>query len=127
MNIEIKNTHYPYVDFASGIMILWMILFHAIAHVWTVYPCIKFPYLHFFMPWFFYKSGMFFKERSISDLWHKDIRKLIRPFITWSIVGAFCFMTILLLNDNFSFHSFMTSIFHEAYFFGKIPMNTPLW
>ena len=127
MNIETNNTRYLYVDFASGIMILWMILFHAIAHVWSIYPCVKFPFLHFFMPWFFYKSGMFFHERNISDLWHKDMKKLIKPFILWSVAGALCFMVILWLNNNFTLRNFFGSILHEAFFLGKIPLNTPLW
>lgn len=81
----------PWLDFASGIMILWMIMGHAINAAWgyevrdlwgirdasllpkgvhafinnegaleLLSPCVVFPYLHFFMPWFFYKSGHFF-------------------------------------------------------------------
>ena len=28
-------------------------------------PCLVFPWLYFFMPWFFYKSGQFFTKRSV--------------------------------------------------------------
>ena len=50
-------------------------------------PCILFPYLNFFMPWFFYKSGQFFKQQKISNLWQRDWQKLFKPFLFWSVVG----------------------------------------
>ena len=86
-----ERTRLPWLDFASGIMILWMIVYHAIYFSWSyalgdiseatnlmqipsgvraflndgkleiLNPCVAFPWLHFFMPWFFYKSGQFFQ------------------------------------------------------------------
>ena len=102
----------PYIDLGAGIMILWVLLFHALGkhfalelqglqnvagdsslpdgtHAYIDANGIIraldarafFPYLHFFMPWFFYKSGQFFKKRDAKELIEKDTRKLLYPFI----------------------------------------------
>ena len=94
-----ERTRLPWLDFASGIMILWMIIYHALQTAWNyelnglwnitdlsllpegvhafinsegnlevLNPCLVFPWLHFFMPWFFYKSGQFFQKRSVKDI-----------------------------------------------------------
>ena len=115
-----------YIDFASGIMILWMILFHAIAHAWgSFYPCEKIPFLHFFMPWFFYKSGQFFKKYTFRELLLKDCNKLLKTFAIWSIIGALCYLLVCLLNDSLTYKSFAQTIIHEFIYLGKIPLNTP--
>ena len=118
----------PYIDFASGVMILWMILFHAIAHAWgSFYPCVKIPCLHFFMPWFFYKSGQFFKKCTFRELFVKDSNKLLKTFAIWSIIGALCYLLVCLINDSFTYKNFAQTIIHEFIYLGKMPLNTPLW
>ena len=53
---------------------------------------IKLPWLFFFMPWFFYKSGNLFNSRDERQLLKGDIKKLIGNFIIWSLVGYICFI-----------------------------------
>ena len=75
-----EKVRIQYIDIVAGILILWMIIQHALFHAWAIDPNYSysrgwnpnmwFPYLHFFMPWFFYKSGAFFHKRTIKDLWH---------------------------------------------------------
>ena len=88
----------PYVDTVAGIMILWMIFQHAVQSAWEIgtlspgemyawNPNTWFPYLNFFMPCFFYKSGAFYKKRSVKELWYKDSHKFLRTFIIWSLAG----------------------------------------
>ena len=36
-------------------------------------------YVFFYMPWYFYKSGTFFRERGVKETLAKDFRKLILP------------------------------------------------
>lgn len=87
-----------YIDVAAGIMIVWMVLFHALGSGWEIskeytYPCLVFPYFHFFMPWFFYKSGFLFKHRNRVELYGKDAKKLLVPFLIWSLVGFVLFIS----------------------------------
>jgi fucose 4-O-acetylase-like acetyltransferase len=127
MNVETNNMRYPNVDFASGIMILWMILFHAIAHVWSIYPCVKFPFLHFFMPWFFYKSGHFFFKSSVKDLWRKDFMKLLKTFAIWSLVGYVFFLFFGYLNNYLTLRGCTYSVLRQFFLRGNVPINSPCW
>lgn len=148
----------PWLDFASGIMILWMIIYHTIGSAWgyeirdlwgitdasllpegvhafinsngkleVLNPCVVFPWLHFFMPWFFYKSGQFFKKTSTKDLWKKDIQKLLKTFVIWSAVGYVFFLFFGLLNDSLTLRNTTYSIVRGLFLTGKVPINTPLW
>lgn len=148
----------PWLDFASGIMILWMIVYHAIGCAWAyelrdlwgitdasllpeglhafinnegklelLNPCVVFPCLHFFMPWFFYKSGMFFKKHSAKDLWKKDSQKLLKTFAIWSAVGYAFFLLTGLLNDSLTFRGTTYSVIRGLFLRGQIPINRPLW
>lgn len=148
----------PWLDFASGIMILWMIVYHAISTAWgyevhdlwgitdasllpegvhafincngkleLLNPCVVFPWLHFFMPWFFYKSGQFFKKTSTKDLWKKDSQKLLKTFVIWSAIGYIFYLLIGLLNDSLTLRNTTYSIVRGLFLTGKVPINTPLW
>ena len=153
-----ESTRLPWLDFASGIMILWMIMGHAISAAWgyevrdlwgirdasllpkgvhafinnegaleLLSPCVVFPYLHFFMPWFFYKSGHFFQKRSVKTLWKKDWNKLMKTFIIWSIVGYVFFLFFGWLNDSLTLRSATYSVIRGLFLRGYIPINNALW
>lgn len=148
----------PWLDFASGIMILWMIIYHAISSAWSyelngywhitdlsllpegikafinddgklqaLNPCTIFPFLHFFMPWFFYKSGQFFQKRSMKELWQKDSQKLLETFVIWSFVGYALFLLFGWLNDSLTLRNTTYSVVRGLFLTGKVPINTPLW
>ena len=154
----IADSRLPWLDFASGIMILWMIVYHAISCAWgyeirdlwgitdasllregvhafingegnleVMNPCVVFPWLHFFMPWFFYKSGQFFKKTSTKDLWKKDSQKLLKTFVIWSAIGYIFYLLIGLLNDSLTLRNTTYSIVRGLFLTGKVPINTPLW
>ena len=118
-------------------MILWMIIQHAVFHAWAIDPNYSyshgwnpnmwFPYLHFFMPWFFYKSGAFFHKRTIKDLWHKDYHKFIRLFIIWSIAGYVLYIILGLWDHTFSLRNALLAPTKDFFFNGFIPKNDPLW
>lgn len=148
----------PWLDFASGIMILWMIVYHAISSAWcyelegylhltdlsllpaglhailnsegklqALNPCVVIPWLHFFMPWFFYKSGMFFKKQTSKDLWQKDRKKLLKTFVIWSAIGFAVYVLIGLLNHTITLRAYTYSVVRGLFLTGKVPLNTPLW
>ncbi len=154
------NNRIPYIDFAAGIMILWMIIYHALGQVWQyelmpywgitdlslipetirtkvlitpegefgcLNPCILFPYLHFFMPWFFYKSGQFFKKQSFNELIKKDYKKLLKTFIFWSLIGYICFLVFGLITESISLRSASYSVVRMLFLWGCVPLNYSLW
>lgn len=148
----------PWLDFASGIMILWMIVYHAISCAWgyelegyyhltdfsllpedlhavingegkleALNPCVVFPWLHFFMPWFFYKSGMFFNKQSAKDLWQKDSKKLLKTFVIWSMIGYVVFVVLGLVNHSLTLRACTYSTIRALFLRGYIVGNLPLW
>ena len=148
----------PYIDFAAGIMILWMIIYHAIGRaldlplvgLWGISDaslipegakafinaegklerinvCVLFPYLSFFMPWFFYKSGQFFEKRPIKESLTKDARKLLLTFVIWSAIGYVMFLLFGVLNHSLTLKGATYSIARGLFLTGKVPINEPLW
>lgn len=147
-----------FVDVGAGIMILWMIIYHAISfslniqlldyegvidvnsvtgnmyvnvgkdgHFIPKNPCVIFPYLNFFMPWFFYKSGQFFVKRKAKELWIKDVKKLLIPFLIWSLIGYLLFLLLHVVSHTLTWKNstiYMASAFLKS---GSIPLNLPLW
>ena len=90
-------------------------------------PCEVFPFLHFFMPWFFYKSGQLFEKRPMRELWNKDRRKLLYTFLIWSFAGYVLYVVFGLLQHSLTLKSATYSILRNFYLTGKIPLNDPLW
>lgn len=152
------NTRQLYIDLAAGIMILWMIIYHALYNAWSFEnrdlwsveglmlqqkglhafvntdgkieifnPCILFPYLSFFMPWFFYKSGQFFRKRPWKEQLDKDARKLLRTFVIWSVIGYVMFLVFGMLQHTITLRSATYSIVRGLFLTGKVPINEPLW
>ena len=153
-----KEERLIYIDLGAGIMILWMIIYHAINMAWgyelneywnltdlsqlpdglhaimgsdgrikKLNPCVIFPYLSFFMPWFFYKSGQFFDKRSVSDLLIKDSKKLLVTFLIWSAVGYVLLLLFESLDHTLTLRRATYSIARGLLLTGKIPINEPLW
>lgn len=151
------NSRIPHIDMAAGVMILWMIVYHAISYAWgfdlrdywgiadlsslpdnvhayirdgnieMINPCIYFPYLSFLMPWFFFKSGKFFKKREPEEHWYNDSRKLLRTFVIWSVIGYMLFLLFGWLQHSLSLRSATYSVLRGFFLTGKIPLNEPLW
>jgi len=129
------STRIQHIDFAAGIMIIWMIIYHALGCT-GVYnklggeltnPCVLFPYLSFFMPWFFYKSGQFFRKRPWKEQLNKDARKLLRTFVIWSVIGYVMFLAFGMLQHTLTLRSATYSIVRGLFLTGKVPINEPLW
>lgn len=80
-----------YLDVVCGIMVIWMILGHAIAYCGLKDSFLyTFPhrFLPFFMPWFFFKSGMFYVQRTEKQVVMGVVRRLLVPYLTF-IIGTY--------------------------------------
>lgn len=124
-----------YIDLGAGVMILWMILGHAImAAGYTGDPIRSMGitnyvpnFLFFFMPWFFYKSGQFFKRRSLMDEWNRDGEKLMKQFFFWSALGYVLYLISLGLSYSLTFRNVVYIVIRRFVFGGSIELNHPLW
>lgn len=88
-----------YLDVLSGILIINMILVHI--ECMTGFPYSKFGrFLSFFMPWFFFKAGMFTRKQQISTCVKKSFNRLLAPFIVYSIIGELIYRFPLILNSQ---------------------------
>ena len=95
--------------------------------VHNLYPSVVFPFLSFFMPWFFYKSGQFFSHRTIADEWKKDWGKLMRQFLIWSAFGYILYVGFCYIEGNFTLRQLTYRVLKTFILEGNIKLNTPLW
>lgn len=122
-----QKSRMEYLDLAGGILIIWIIIFHAINGCKVfgeVDARVALPFLTFSMPWFFYKSGMLFKAGGSVK---KDVEKLLIPFLKWSAVGYVIYLVVLLVGGNLSVQTAVKDVANTFYIYGYIPVNVPAW
>lgn len=119
-----------HIDAISGILIIYMVIGHIFQ--WSgLSDNIIYKYssivLYFFMPWFFYKSGMYHnQERPIKTIIYNCINKLLKPTILGFIIGIVLYwLNLLLIKDYNIIHYILSPI--KSFMFGDITGNTPLW
>ena len=89
---------------------------------------IKIPWLFFFMPWFFYKSGHLFNIKNNRDLVKGDFKKLIGNFVIWSVIGYVCLIIHTLVMENtVTFRQAIYTPIRSLVLSGSIPLNSALW
>lgn len=125
-----NQTRIQYIDVASGILILWVMAFHAM-NVSKVFGGedvrVVLPYLTFSMPWFYYKSGQFFKsDRGVAGI-KKDYRKFILPYLKWGAIGYIIYLGMHAISGDLSWQLATTDAAMTFYTYGYIPVNVPTW
>lgn len=128
---SVQRKRVRYLDLAGGILIIWVMVYHAMSTCKAfgpVDPRVALPLLTFSMPWFYYKSGQLFKGRTIKEGLKNDARKLVTPFLKWSLAGyaLYLFYTIV-IDGDISFKSCVTNPFGMLYKYGCMPMCIPAW
>lgn len=106
-----KAKRLEYVDVVAGIMIIWMILGHC-NYFSSFYQLPYRQFLSFYMPWFFYKSGMFFSTKGYAELLKKDANKYLRVFIVYSFIGWFIWSVCGLIGNTISLRESISSPIH---------------
>lgn len=126
-----KTQRVKSVDVAGGILILWVMAFHAINQskaFGEVDARVALPFLTFSMPWFFYKSGLFFKtEISNRDGFVKDVKKLVIPFLKWSLIGYAMWLAIKAVDGVLSVETALIYPLETFGIYGYIPVDVPAW
>lgn len=118
------------LDIITGILIIHMIF----GHIMRFAHCIDTDLYHytsillsFFMPWFFFKSGMFLHSDCLKTI-KSSLKSLILPFIKFSFLGL-CINTCIELFDNQDFNLGKYLIDNVRFLFwnGSFSSNQPLW
>lgn len=115
-----------YIDTVAGIMILVMVLGHYTTLSGSTID-LHLEYLGFFMPWFFYKSGLFFKEKRIKDSLIADAKKLLWPFITFTFLGWILNCVHLYLRNDYNIVHYILTPPKELLLGATTAGNEPLW
>ena len=78
-----------YLDGVTGLLICYMMLNHIIlrANIGISVDNVWLEPLQFFMFWFFYKSGMFYKPKPIKQLLVSGGHKLLLPWLVFGVAG----------------------------------------
>ena len=117
-----------YIDTAAGIMILWLLWYHALWPLYEREVLSVVPWFFYFMPWFFYKSGYFFSPKPIREVVRKDSTKLLKQYAIWSIIGyALYIVQLFYYSDTITFREVVYSPLRNLIFIGAVPINRSLW
>lgn len=114
-----------HIDVIAGIMISWMLIGHCMFFSHQPFPYFKF--LGFYMPWFFYKSGLFFFPKEPKQQLKKDANKLLRFFVVYSIIGWLVWSILGLINGSLGLKSCILMPVRNFIHQGSIYANGPLW
>lgn len=126
--IENKISRNGSIDIGAGIMVIWLLYYHALYPLLGENILREIPWFFYFMPWFFYKSGFFFKPKSLKEIINKDAKKLLKQFAIWSAIGYMCYILhhVLYYNDVALRMAFYTPL-RSLILSGSIPINSALW
>ena len=124
-----QNRNYI-LDEIAGLLIIYMIVYHIMqwAGLQNSEGMQIMSYLNFFMPWFFYKGGVFFKKNDMQSMLSKSFNRLLMPYILWSMVGVavFGFISCYIYHTHTIFEYIKMNIYQLATE-GCVPGNLPLW
>lgn len=121
------NNRQTYLDLASGIMTIWVMIFHALCPMWGTMELAHFPWLYFFMPWFFYKSGMMFRPKEAHVEWKNGCRKLLTVFAIWSVIGYIAHIGWHLFAGDLTWRMAVYSPLRSLFLTCEVPINGALW
>lgn len=125
MTSERDNT----LDCACGILIIHMILGHIFQ--WSQLTATHFyrwmNILYFFMPWFFFKAGIFYKKTPVKKVLSTGFRRLIVPFIALSLIGHAFLCISFVQEGGHTWQDFLISPIKDILLLGSTTGNFPLW
>lgn len=122
---------HAHLDTVCGFLIIYMIIYH-IADFTGVRdtPVLKFLHsiFYFFMPWFFFKAGMFAcPQRSIRDVALTGFNRLIRPFLIFSAIGHAVSSVLMFMDGDRNWVHYVLSPVKFLILEGAVNGNLPLW
>lgn len=131
MSTNGTKTRFEYLDVISGLMLIHMILIHTMqwGGLWgkTSYNYVS-QALFFFMPWFYFKAGLFIKHRdNVGECVKKDFMRLIVPFVVFTAIGTlFDYINEFLTTDR-EWWKILGSPVKQVIIGGSASGNLALW
>jgi len=128
-----KNARNESLDMVSGVMVLWMMIFHLFQ--WaeitdSLFYKTVLQWLFFFLPWFYFKSGMFFKpdsDNSIIEYTKKRVNAILYPLLIWFAIGYLIQWPELIIVYKRPLWKILVSPLYNFLRYGSTPGNNPLW
>lgn len=123
--MKTEKTRTNYLDKLAGIFILYMLFQHCLSQTdgYGVFSDVLGRLLGFYMCWFFFKSGMFFRP---DGLLMSSVKRLLKP---WAIYASLAFVLnllyVTLLKGNIG--GYCLDTIHELYNNGCLYFDQPLW
>lgn len=118
-----------HLDTIGGILICYMMLMHIL--LWRQIPLtndsIWLEPLKFFMFWFFFKSGEFFRLKTTKAKLIGGGKKLLVPFIVFSFLGYCLNVYSLIKSGDTNWVHYVLTPIKELVFGGSIGGNDVLW
>lgn len=99
MNNSLKSSRNESIDSVAGLMIIYMVFTHVMQGFGQTHvECYKIleRFLYFFMPWFFFKAGMFFRITDNRTFVKKKRKEIIAALFdilvnwTFSVFDFYC-------------------------------------
>jgi fucose 4-O-acetylase-like acetyltransferase len=134
--IIIETRRIKYLDAIAGLLIVRMILGHMFQCCYltgtNTYYWMNLLF-SFFMPWFFYKSGMLFTPNNQTNYYNSisycknKARKILLPWLVFSVIGEIFRIIGLLLSRDYNWIHYLLSPIKSFLCFGALGGNLPLW
>ena len=120
------------LDLISGLLIIHMISGHIFSVFTQLEGCsfyrIEQFLLFFFMPWFFFKGGMFFRYNPDYKVFaRKSFRRLMMPFLSWGIIGTLFFFIYVATSEHSGGLGWYLAPIKSLTMAGTFEGNGPLW
>lgn len=117
-------------DITSGILIIYMIFSHISSNTeflsrdtYVVWRSL----FTYFMAWFFFKAGIFYRERPIKFQFNNILVKLVRPYFFFSLIGYIIVFAKLVIEHDVSMETTIFNPLKEIFFEGSLQGNKPMW
>ena len=118
-----------YLDNLGGLLICYMMLNHILlrGQVDCTVDSLYLEPLQFFMFWFFYKSGMFYKAKPNRTIVIRGGQKLLLPWLIFSALGHVVKCAQLVMENDTNWWHYVLTPMKEIVFTGGVDGNHPLW
>lgn len=120
------------MDFLGGLIMLQIIFLHlSLTYTsvsWVGYFYSLWSYSLPCLAWFFYKGGMFYKTRPLKQVITTSAKRLLVPYIFFTIIG---FISQIIIDYNYlntiGWAAFLSENIKNCLLFGVLGIDGPIW
>lgn len=121
-----KLERLDFLDELAGLLILSVILGHAIGFAGLT-VCNRFNPIIFFMFWFYFKSGMFYRPKEREKIAIGGAKKLLLTFVVYSFIGYVVDCLGKYISGDREWEHYILVPIKDLLLRGSISGNLPLW